>query len=114
MTIWQNILGFWLWLLTWLGLRTPTFRAVHVADIPDRLAVEKLYVAGDDGYAWSAAMLCPCGCGSTLEMNLLTDAQPCWTFSETPDGLATLYPSVWRKIECHSHFFLQNGRVRWV
>jgi hypothetical protein len=59
MTIWQRIWGFWLWLLTRLGLRTQTFRTVHVADIPEALQAEKVYVAGEDGYAWSAAMLCP-------------------------------------------------------
>jgi Family of unknown function (DUF6527) len=114
MTVWQTIVQFWLWLLAWLGLRTPAFRVVHVTDIPDKPRSEKLYVAGEDGYAWSAAMLCPCGCGQTLEMNLLPDAKPCWTVTEAPDGLATLHPSVWLKTKCKSHFLLQNGKVRWV
>lgn len=114
MTLWHQIVELWLWLLTRLGLRTPTIRTEHVADIPDRLRTDRLYVAGEDGYAWSAAMLCPCGCGKVLEMNLLPDAHPCWTISETRDGLATLHPSVWLKTECHSHFLLQNGKVRWV
>ena len=114
MSIWQTIWGAWLWLLAWLGLRTPTFRTVHVEDIPDVFQREKLYVAGEDGYAWSAAMLCPCGCGEVLEMNLLPDARPCWKLSESPDHLATLHPSVWLKSGCASHFFVENGKIRWV
>jgi len=114
MTLWDQIVGLWVRILTWLGLREPTFRTEHVADIPDKLQTERLYVAGEDGYAWSAAMLCPCGCGKVLEMNLLPDAQPCWTFTESPDGLASLHPSVWLKTDCEAHFCLHKGKVRWV
>ena len=71
MTVWQAIWGFWLWLLTRLRLRTQTFRTLRVTDIPAALQTEKIYVAGEDGYDWSAAMLCPGGCGKVLEMNLL-------------------------------------------
>ena len=114
MTLWHQIVELWLWLLTWLGLRTPTYRAEHVIDVPDRHRAERLYVAGEDGYAWSATMLCPCGCGKVLEMNLLSDAQPCWTFTESAEGLATLHPSVLLKTDCGAHFWLQKGKVRWV
>ncbi|UPT89181.1 DUF6527 family protein [Bradyrhizobium barranii subsp. apii] len=114
MTLWHQIVELWLCLLTRLGFRTPTFRTVRVVDIPDKLRTERLYVAGEDGYAWTAAMLCPCGCGKVLEMNLLPDAQPCWTLTETPDGLASLHPSVWLKRDCEAHFWLQKGKVRWV
>ena len=114
MMIWDKIVEIWLWLLTQLGLRTPTYHAVHVSDLPDKLRTETLYVAGEDGIAWSAAMLCPCGCCKILEMNLLPDAEPCWTLTESPGGLVTLHPSVWLKTDCESHFFLQSGKVRWV
>ncbi|WP_425988597.1 DUF6527 family protein [Afipia sp. DC4300-2b1] len=114
MTVWQTIWGFWLWLLTRLGLRRQTFRTLHVTDIPEALQAEKVYVAGEDGYAWSAAMLCPGGCGEVLEMNLLPDARPCWKIAETGDDLATLHPSVWLKTGCGCHFILRNGKVRWV
>ncbi|WP_410051900.1 DUF6527 family protein [Bradyrhizobium sp. SZCCHNRI2009] len=114
MTLWHQIVELWLWLLTWLGLRAPTYRAEHVSDVPDKYRAERLYVVGEDGYAWSATMLCPCGCGKVLEMNLLPDAQPCWTFTESPEGLATLHPSVWLKTDCEAHLLLQNGKVRWA
>ena len=114
MTVWQTIWSFWLWLLARLGLRTQTFRTLRVTDIPAALQAEKVYVAGEDGYDWSAAMLCPGGCGKVLEMNLLPDAHPCWKIAETPDGLATLHPSVWLKSGCGCHFILRYGKVRWV
>lgn len=114
MTILLWIWSLWLRLLTRLGLRTPTFRAVHVRDIPEALQPEAVYIAGEDGYAWSAAMLCPGGCGKVLEMNLLQDTHPCWKITSSSDDRVTLHPSVWLKTGCECHFILQNGEVRWV
>lgn len=107
----------WGRLLGWLdrtGLRPTVYRAEHLADLPDKLRRDKVYVVGEDGYDWSAAMLCPGGCGKTLEMNLLPDAKPVWKFTKEPGGVASLHPSVWLKTGCGCHFVLKRGRVRWV
>ena len=56
---------------------------------------------------------CPCGCGRVLHMNLLPDERPCWRVTRNVDGTVTLHPSVWRKKDCGSHFWLRNGRIRW-
>lgn len=103
-----------LWLLARLGLVRPLYRAVHVEDLPDRLKPHQVYVAGEDGFAWSAAMLCPGGCRRVLEMNLLPDAKPVWRLTEGADGRVTLTPSVWLKTDCGCHFHLQSGRIKWV
>ncbi len=99
-------------------IRRPTkaliFQGQHVADLPDKLARNIVYIVGADGYDWSAAMLCPGGCGKTLEMNLLRDAKPFWKLMEHPDRTITLRPSVWLKKGCGCHFVLSNGRVKWV
>jgi hypothetical protein len=81
---------------------------------PKRLRRKRLYVLTEGGTPWQASMICPCGCGATLEMNLLPDERPRWTFAQDGKRRATLKPSVWRKVGCKSHFVLRNGVVRWV
>src|SRR5580704_10561314 len=45
---------------------------------PTKLNRQRLYVLTEDGLPWEAAMICPCGCGATLHMNLLADERPRW------------------------------------
>ena len=87
-------------------------RAARVEEIPDALDGRFLYVIGD-GRPWSAAMLCPCGCGETIHLSLLSDDSPSWTLRMERGGLPTLSPSVWRTKGCRSHFFLRHGNVVW-
>lgn len=97
-----------------LRSRPQPYRGQHVTDIPDKLHPKVVYIVGDGGFDWSAAMLCPGGCGKTLEMNLLPDAHPAWKVTEQPSGAVSVRPSVWLKTGCKCHFVLQDGRVRWV
>lgn len=91
----------------------PPYRTRFVEDtLPIRLKRRTLYVVREDGFLEQAAMLCPCGCGRTLHMNLLTDERPCWRLIQYEDGTATLHPSVWRQKDCGSHFWFRHGRVR--
>jgi hypothetical protein len=108
--LWHFLLS----LLERTGIRHATYRGQHVTDLPDKLKQRVVYVVGEDGHDWSAAMLCPGGCGKTLEMNLLPDAHPAWTITEQPNGLVSLRPSVWLKTGCGCHFVLRNGLVRWT
>ena len=87
---------------------------VYVEEIPDKLFKKILYIAQDDDEEWLAAMKCPCGCGEVMYLNLLTDTKPCWEVSITHDNRPTLKPSIWRKKDCKSHFFLINGVVKWA
>lgn len=92
----------------------PRYRATVVQDtLPAHLRRSLVYLVEDDGYAEQAAMLCPCGCGQVLHMNLLTDERPCWKAVVHEDGTLTLHPSVWRKVGCKSHFWLREGKVQW-
>jgi hypothetical protein len=101
----------------WNGLRrlaNPPYRTAVVHEyLPKQLAKRTLYIVEEDGIHEHAAMICPCGCGRILQMNLLPDDRPCWTLTWHKDGTATLYPSVWRKIDCRSHFWFREGRVFW-
>lgn len=73
-----------------------------------------MYIVQEDSYEEQAAMICPCGCGRVLQMNLLPDERPCWQVTHHRDGTVSLHPSVWRMKECKSHFWFRSGRVYWV
>ena len=92
----------------------PPYRTMEVQDtLPAELVRRTVYIVREDGFDEQAALLCPCGCGRVLQMNLLPDERPCWRVMRNADGTVTLDPSVWRKKDCGSHFWLHNGRIRW-
>lgn len=85
----------------------------RVEDIPDDPAGSTLYFVGEGENLWAAAMLCPCGCGERIELNLLPQVRPRWSAEEHEDHTVTLTPSVWRQSGCRSHFILRRGRINW-
>jgi len=91
----------------------PRIHIERVEDFPNRLKAATLYVAGEEPYAWGAAMLCPCGCADVIELNLLAQASPCWSVRKNRDGSITLVPSVWRTKGCRSHFLIRGSRIDW-
>lgn len=102
-------------LLEWLtSRRGPRWHIHEVEDFPDAPAPLTLYVVGEQGHQWYVVMQCPCGCGDTLQLSLHPEARPRWTLRRRWDGAPTLDPSIWRVVGCKSHFFVQQGRVRWV
>lgn len=95
--------------------RVPPYTTLVVEeDLPKQLKPLVLYIVEEDGIQEQAAMICPCGCGKTLQMNLLTDDRPCWRVTRHTDGTSSLHPSVWRQKDCRSHFWFKRGRVEWV
>lgn len=103
----------WLRLWRWLRPGPAPWATAHVEELPDDPRPRTVYLAGEGPYLWSAAMLCPCGCGETIRLNLLREARPCWAVERHPDGTVSIEPSVWRRLGCRSHFFLRRGRVEW-
>ena len=89
------------------------WRYVLTDDLPDPPAAHRVYLVGEDGVLWYAAMLCPCDCGATLHMSLHKEGTPRWKATPHRDGTISLSPSVWRKIGCRSHFIVRNGRIIW-
>ncbi len=63
---------------------------------------------------WSAALLCPCGCGGSIQLSLIAGDTPSWRVRRHFNGSVTLHPSVWGKTGCRSHFFLRRGRIVWA
>ncbi len=102
----------WLFSL-WMPRKPKLFRCIRVDEFPDKIDGSKVYLAGEGDNLWAAAMLCPCGCGEVIELNLLQQARPCWSAQEHPDGTISLAPSVWRQKGCRSHFFVRHGLIDW-
>ena len=102
----------WRGLLQWI---VPPYRTIIVQEsLPAKLKPRTIYIVEEDGFREQAAMLCPCGCRRILHMNLLPDERPCWKLTEHPNGTASLFPSVWRKKDCGSHFWFRCGRIEWA
>jgi hypothetical protein len=97
----------------WPWRKPQSFRPLRVEDFPDKLQRATIYLAGEGDNLWAASMICPCGCGEVIELNLLRQARPCWDAQEHADGTISLVPSVWRQKGCQSHFFVRHGRIDW-
>ncbi len=113
--IWLSALGFFrgVWSRAYSFFRPPYKTVVIEETLPKALRPRTLYIVQEDEYQEQAAMICPCGCGAILQMNLLPDERPCWRVTQHTDGTASLHPSVWRKKDCKSHFWFRQGRVVW-
>ena len=99
------------WVEHWF---VPPYRMMVVeGSLPAQLLRRTVYIVREDGFDEQIALLCPCGCRRILQMNLLPDERPCWRLIGSRDGAVTLHPSIWRKKDCGSHFWLRNGRIRW-
>ena len=99
----------------WQDWRDPPYRTeIVIEQLPTQLRKRVLYIVEEDGYQEQAAMLCPCGCGKVLHMNLLPDERPCWRLTRHEGSTSSLHPSVWRQKDCGSHFWFRRGRVIWV
>jgi hypothetical protein len=62
------------------------------------------------GQPRSLVMVCPCGCGEHLTINLDSRSGPAWRLIKR-HGKLTLYPSVWRESGCQSHFVVWQNEI---
>lgn len=101
------------WWFDWIG-QSPPYETLFVeSDPPTEMVPNTFYVIIEDGFPWYASLVCPCGCGEVLHMNLLTDERPYWSLVQHFSGLSSLRPSVKRTKTCKSHFWYIKGRIRW-
>lgn len=106
--------GLWRWLRRLFTRRAVRFRTVIVDELPEVVRPRAVYLVGENGLHWCAALLCPCGCRALIQLNLMASTRPAWQASRSPStGLVTLSPSIWRTQGCRSHFFLHDGRIDW-
>src|SRR5262249_39992477 len=97
----------------WVWRQPLPLRTVWVDDLPDILEAKRVYIVGEGGHLWFAALLCPCGCGATVHTSFMPDSRPRWTLTVHADGTISLAPSIWRTRGCCSHFFLRRGVIAW-
>ena len=107
-----TLLDVWWQLVERLGLRSG-FATETVEHLPDQLEPRRLYLVGDGPQPWSIGMLCPCGCGATIQLSLVPSDSPSWHATRHFSGSVSLHPSVWRTRDCRSHFHLRRGHIVW-
>lgn len=61
-----------------------------------------------------ALFRCPCGCRHVISLSLQRIHKPSWNVHKNLSGRPTVHPSVCQTKGCHSHFWIKDGRVRWV
>ena len=87
--------------------------SIHfLGELPDQAENRVLYLLGNP-HPWSATLLCPCHCGTLIQLSLIEADSPRWALEHSLLGLPTLSPSVWRTKGCQAHFFLRQGRISW-
>lgn len=97
----------------WFSPRQTPLRTVKAEDLPEHINPREIYLIGEGDYLWFVAMLCPCGCGDSVQLNLVSKVRPMWKVIQHDDGTITIEPSVWRKKGCQSHFFVRHGLIVW-
>jgi hypothetical protein len=90
-----------------------TYKHKVVSELPDQLKHNTVYIEANQGFPWQAVMICPCGCKSTLHMNLIEEYKPHWKFYIDNKKRFSLSPSIHRTVGCKSHFFLKKGAIFW-
>ena len=103
------------WILSFFTKKEKIYKLKIVSELPQKPIQYTFYLEGDvkqDGY-WYALLICPCGCGDKIMLNLMKDSRPCWEVVFNKEGFS-VYPSIWRTKNCKSHFWLTKGKVFWV
>jgi hypothetical protein len=98
------------------GFRAAEITARVASDYPETsaLAPGLLHVVGGKDYQKWAYYSCPCGCDAPIMLSLATSRRPCWQVSIDWLDRPTIEPSVWQTDGCYSHFWVKQGRIKWV
>jgi hypothetical protein len=92
----------------------PAYITVYNEELPDALADQTIYLIGQPNAPWLITFKCPCGCNKIIHLNLLKEADPCWSYRITSKKKIHISPSVWRTNGCKSHFFIRGSKIDWV
>ena len=81
--------------------------------LPQKIPARNLVLVRDGEEDWSVGFVCPCGCTRTIELLLISDANPHWRLTRNQKGQPTLSPSIWLNEGCRSHFWVRDGKIVW-
>lgn len=89
-----------------LKATVPTFGAAstYLKKSGDAVIVDR------NGPRW-LILKCPCGCGEEFPINLDSRTGPAWKLYKNRRTGLSLYPSVWRKSECKSHYVIWRNQI---
>ncbi len=90
------------------------FKVKYNEELPEIILNRNIHIVGVKNNPWVIAFNCPCGCNKLIQLNLLVDGEDTWSFKVNKKGKINIYPSVWRKVGCKSHFFIRKSKVVWV
>lgn len=102
---WWNWLPFWGWRI--IGV-------IESADeIPEQLPFKGVVLVGSEKLSKWIVFDCPCKSGHRIMLNADKTRWPYWSI--TKQNSLTIYPSIdYKDSERRCHYFIQNGRIRWV
>jgi len=109
----MSLPAFWLRAKEWF-LPARQLLIIDGDTLPNRLPKRNLVLLREGGEDWSVGFQCPCGCGQRVELPLISEANPKWNLKLDKCSRPSIYPSVWLREGCRSHFFIKVGKVLWV
>jgi hypothetical protein len=92
------------------------YKIEYVSEFPKEIKKRKIYIEGNSKLNdfWYAKFLCPCGCKDELTLNLINDVSPRWKIeNDFRSKKISLTPSINRKSNCKSHFWITDSKVKW-
>ena len=82
----------------------------YIEDPADELRKKTVYIIGTRDEPWQVEFLCPCGCGDRVVLPVNDSMSPRWKIHVT-NCIPSLSPSIWRRKNYKSHFFIKKGRI---
>ncbi len=92
----------------------PKYKTEYKEELPEVMEDRTIYLIGQPDNPWLVTLKCPCGCNCIIHLNLLEDAEPCWSFKLTAKKRINISPSVRRTMGCGSHFFVRGSKIEWA
>lgn len=89
----------------------PNYKTVFSEDPPAVIVKKTIYVIGTKKYPWQIIFSCPCGCTNAINLNLLMEVRPNWSYRLDNKKRISISPSICRTSGCKSHFFVRKGQI---
>ena len=100
-------------LFNWIYRISGNYYFTEYSELPNKIEKKEIGIADNFKNNWVLIIQCPCGCGDLIYLNTLKAETPYWEVRHSIKGIS-IYPSVWRTKKCKSHFWIKNGKLKWV